>query len=669
MTQSRREFLRMSAMVGAATVAAACTPAQPDAPAPVVEPTTAPAAPSPGDPISRYNEAPMLADMVARGDLPSVHERLPENPYVVEGLDGIGNYGGTWRMQKSGQADGYARFQVLTRGLTTIDHTMMLKTYFAESFETNSEATEWTFHLRKGVKWSDGEPITAEDFRFWYEDLILDRRYTISHPNWLASIVDGDVVPAEFSAPDDFTIKYKFALPAGLFAYDINIVLTVGVMAPAHFLKRFHPDYGDKAEIDALLAGNTSWDDWTQLLADKNNANVTIERPTHEPWVNRSLWTDEVIKLERNPYFWEADTAGNQLPYIDYLQYREFQGSEVAVLRTINGETDCQARHLFGFANYTVFKENEAKCDYTVQLWRGTRVHAIMFNMTTRDQRVADLFRERDFRIAVSLCANRDEMRELVDDGFGRNTQYCPPPDSPYYYEKLATAYIDYDPDRTNALLDGLGYTERDAEGYRLWKGGSRERISFTCLGGPEMGPVPLLMTDYLRDVGLAMNYRGGDRSLTQQLTASNEVEVVIGIHDRNLVPLADPQIWVKNTGPAERPMFAAWSTWYVDPSSPIAERPPEGHWIWDIWAAWEDLQRAVGDEAQKEAWFRIMDVWAEELPSPAFYGDIPIICIVKNGFKGIHEGYGWDCCTTVYEHIIDNATWYWEEPSKHIVY
>jgi len=162
------------------------------------------------------------------------------------------------------------------------------------------------------------------------------------------------------------------------------------------------------------------------------------------------------------------------------------------------------------------------------------------------------------------------------------------------------------------------------------------------------------------------MNFRGVDRALSIELIESNEVEMRTTLMDRNLVPLADPSIWVKNEGPAERPMFCAWSTWYRDASSPIAEKPPDGHWVWDLWAA---LQRAVGDEAQKEAWFRIMDVWAEELPSQGFYGDFPQPCVVHNGFQGIHEGYGWDCCTTVYEHIIDNATWYWDEPEKHSVY
>jgi len=246
---TRRDFLRVSALVGAGTIAAAC--AQPAAPttAPPAAPTTAPAEPAPP---SRYGESPVFADMVAKGELPPVDERLPENPCVAVGLDGIGNYGGGWRLNKKGQADGYARGQVLQRGLLKFNQDLNLITLVAESYEGSEDGTEWTFHLRKGMKWSDGAPFTAEDFRFWYEDLILNREYTVAHPKWLASIINGEVVPAEFSAPDDYTIKYTFAAPSGLFNYLGNIVNNVGTAVPAHFLKPFHPDYGDQAEIDAL---------------------------------------------------------------------------------------------------------------------------------------------------------------------------------------------------------------------------------------------------------------------------------------------------------------------------------------------------------------------------------------------------------------------------------
>ncbi|NLD72800.1 MAG: hypothetical protein GX649_08800, partial [Chloroflexi bacterium] len=450
---SRREFLRVSALVGAGTVAAACT--QPTTPAPSApEPTTAPAgapaepaAPAaPGETPSRYNEAPMLADQVAAGELPPVEERLPENPFVITGLDGIGNYGGGWRLNKRGQADGGARSQVCDRSVLEIDQNLNVIAKMAESWEVSPDATEWTFTLRRGLKWSDGAPLTTEDFRFWYEDLILNREFTVAHPKWMASVLDGEVVPATFAAVDDYTFTYTFAQPAALFQYRGEMINGLGIARPAHFLKQFHPEYGDEGEIEELLAANTSWDDWTQLLSDKNNVSLTPERPTNEPWVSTGLWSDEIVILERNPYFWEVDGEGNQLPYIDKLMYRDFTDVQVAVMRVVSGEVDCQGRHTgTDFANYTVFKESEAQGDYTVQIWRGTRVECMHFNMTTKNARLRELFSERDFRIAMSVAVNRDEMRELLMDGFATNMQYAPPADSPLYYEKQAKAYLEYD--------------------------------------------------------------------------------------------------------------------------------------------------------------------------------------------------------------------------------
>jgi peptide/nickel transport system substrate-binding protein len=621
-------------------------------------------------PVPPKAESPLVSRMVQAGEVPELAERIPMNPYVIEGLDGIGNFGGTYRLQKRGQADGYARGQVLGRGLTNIDHTMALSTYMAESFEVSPDASTITFHLRPGTKWSDGEPLTSADYRFWYEDLISNREYTANHPKWLSSAVGDDREEAVFTAPDDYTFSYKFATANGLFTYNGNVVRSGNVMTPMHYAQPYHPEYGDKAAIDKAVAGNDSWDDWTHQMQDMLNANKTIERPTHEPWLNQTDWTKDVIPLKRNPYFWEIDTEGNQLPYIDYLQYREFGDSSVALLRALNGEIDCQARHIASWANYTVFKENEERGDYTTQIWARTAVLGAHFNMTTKETRLADLFVERDFRIAASLSINRDEMNELFYDGLATPMQYVAPVGSPYHSEKLASAYLEYDPDRANQLLDDLGYTEKDSDGYRLFKDGSGDRIAFTALsGGTEPSPELLILMDYFKAIGLEMIYRGVDRALSIQLINDNEVHMRFTHLDRNLVPLADPSIWLKSTGPAERPMFCAWSQWYVNPDHPAAEEPPAGHWVWDLWAAGDELQSAATDEEQKKAWFKIQDIWAEELLSVCVYGMLPFPFPVKNGFKGIKEGYGWDCCTTVYEHMIDNATWYWDEPDKHSVY
>jgi peptide/nickel transport system substrate-binding protein len=669
---TRREFLRVSALMGAGSLAAACAAPAPatDAPPVAAQPTTPaePVAPAaPGAPPSRYNEAPMLAEKVAAGELPPVEERLPENPFVITGLDGIGNYGGGWRLNKRGQADGTARSQVVDRALLEINQDLEMIARLGESWEVNADATEWTFHLRRGVKWSDGAPMTAEDFRYWYEDMILNTEYTTAFPKAWGSVVDGEVVPCTFSAPDDFTIKYTFVRPAALLTYNGAFINGLGNAVPSHYLKQFHIDYADQAELDALIAGNDSWDDWTQVHIDMNSPNLHPERPTTDAWVNENVWADEITFLTRNPYYWSVDGEGNQLPYIDRLMFRDFTDTQVAILRVANGEVDCQARHHYDWQYYTVLKESEAQGDYSLVMWRGTRIECMHFNMTTKNERLRELFQERDFRIAVSHAVNRDEMRELLFDGFATNMQYSPPADSPLYYEKLAKAYLDYDPDQANALLDGLGYTERDAEGYRLFKDGSGDRITFTALGQAQTAqPTMLMVIDYMKAIGLQMNYRGMDRALLIETHQSNEVELTVGQADRNLIPLADPQVWIKHTNIDDRPWPLAWTAWYMDPNNPIAEQPPEGHWMWDIWAAWEEIQQTPDPEMQKELFWKVLDIWSEELPSIGLYGDIPIPIPVKNGFKGIHPGYGWDCCSTHYEHCIDNATWYWDDPAAH---
>ncbi len=669
-TITRRDFVRLSALVSATTVAAACaqplpqvepTAAQPAAP------TTVPAAPptsEPEAPPSKHNEAPMLAERVAAGDLPPVDERLPENPFVVEGLDGIGNYGGTLRRGFKGQADKGTIRQPNFRGMVNINHEMNLHTYLAESWEVTDDATEFTFHLRKGLKWSDGAPMTAEDFRFYMMDYIQNEPMTSVIPEIWSSNIEGERVPVEFSAPDDFTIKYKYALPKALLPYAFEIVMDVPAL-PAHYLKQFHGDYADKDTLDKMVA-DKGLDDWTQLLSDMNVWWHNTERPVHQPYVPLNPWTDELVIAERNAYFWEVDPEGNQLPYIDSQTFRLFSDTEVCIMWAVNGEIDCQTRHIGSFGNYTLFKENEDAGDFAVQVWKRSACRGAYFNMTTKDERIAALFREDDFRKAISYSVNREEMRELLYEGFGTDKQYSPPEESPLYYPKLANAYLEYDPDKANALIDGLGYTERDSDGFRVWKDGSGERVKWTTTGfDAQLSQEGLLLVDYFKALGFEMNYRGMDRALSIEVHNNNEVHCdAPAVMDYNLVPLADPHIWVQ--GWTTKPWAVAWHLWYQDPTNQFAEEPPEGHWIRDIWAYWDELQRTPDEVGQQELFWQILDIWYEHLPAVSFYGDLPICIVVKNGFKGIQAGYLFDCCHTIYEHIIDNATWYWDEPEKH---
>lgn len=663
---TRRDFVRLSALATAGTVLVACgAGGEPEAEAPMADTPSESTEMASDMPASQYNEAPRLAEMVANGELPPVDERLPVNPLVVVGLDGIGNYGGKWRAGFAGQADHFALNQVIIRGVLSINQELTINPMIAESWSVSDDAREYTFNLREGMRWSSGEPFNSSDFVFWFEQEMKNETLTPVFPDWLTSAVDGENVPVEMTAPDDTTVVFTFAGPNSLFHLEGGIVLSCPVRSAA-YMKQFHPDNtDDMAALDQAIA-DAGLENWTELYVDmRSGRHENPASPMLYPWILQSDYTEEIVNCTRNPYFWAVDTAGNQLPYIDDLSFRLFNDADVHSIRLVNGEIDCQSRHIRN-TDLTVLKEGEDKGDYVIQFWRWTAVYGMHCNMTTNDPNVRELFQERDFRIAASLGVDREEINELVYDGLGSYMQYGPPIDSPLHYPKLSNAYLDYDPDKANALLDGLGYTERDGDGYRLWKDGSG-RVSWTMLGGAQVGDTNQLIIDYLGELGLEVNYRGVDRSLSIELHQSNDVECTAGFMDRNLVPLADPQIWVKHRNINDRPWCNAWTAWKLDPTNPIAEEPPAGHWIWEIWGLWDEIRATAGEEQQTALFKEILEIWSEELPAIGYFGEVPRLVMVKNGFKGIHAGNPWDCCRGVYEHIIDNSTWYWDDPSQHM--
>lgn len=253
------------------------------------------------------------------------------------------------------------------------------------------------------------------------------------------------------------------------------------------------------------------------------------------------------------------DTAGNQLPYIDRLSFRLFNDADVHALRLVNREIDCQSRHVRN-SDLTVLKENEEKGDYKVQFWRWTAVFGIHFNMTTNDERLRELFQARDFRIAVSLGVDRDAINELVFDGLGKSMQYGPPEESPLHYPKLSNVYLDYDPDKQMRCWMVLAIQNETARAIACGPMGTVTASVGPCWGVLKSLIQTQMLIDFFKDIGLQVNYRGVDRLLSIELHQSNDVECTSGFMDRNLIPLADPQIWVKHRNINDRPWANAWT-------------------------------------------------------------------------------------------------------------
>ncbi|MEO8398074.1 MAG: ABC transporter substrate-binding protein, partial [Chloroflexota bacterium] len=387
-----------------------------------------------------FKESPMLTDQVTAGTIPAAAERLPANPAVVTPLSETGQYGGTLRVGFIGTSPGWG-------GLLYIagwDQLTQWKSDFsgvvpniAESWDVSDDATTYTFHLRKGMKWSDGEPFGADDIMFYINDILLNPDLTPGGiaADWLPQL-DAEKFAAE--KIDDATVKFTFAHPNGSFL--LNLATWSGrdiTFYPKHYLMQFHKTYNP--DVDSLVANEEGVTDWVGLFNKKANRDDPTnflnypERPTLFPWiVTSALGSGTQLSMARNPYYWKVDTEGNQLPYIDGITGISYQDSQARTLAMVSGDLDYLVDP--GPENRVTYYDaldGGAPLKIIENLWDGANTSAIQFNRTYADPVLADIFANKDFRIGMSEAINRQEVIDIVYNGQGEPAQVAPLESSP----------------------------------------------------------------------------------------------------------------------------------------------------------------------------------------------------------------------------------------------
>ena len=613
---------------------------------------------------TKFTEAPMLAKLVAEGKLPPVDERLPVEPCVMVGQEGIGKYGGAIRRCFNGTSDSTGPSKHRDRGLIWFDRNFQMQPRMCKSWAVNADGSEWTFNLRKGLKWSDGHPFTQAALTWWWENDRMNKDIVPSgNPgsNWVSGPKN---TPLTMTAPDDYTVIFKFAHPKPLF---INAIGRQHPFMPGHYMEQFHMAFTkDKTGLEKKYKDG-GFNDWQAYYSNRNTWYYNPDRPDIGGWVAKNALSEELFIMERNPYFWAVDEQGQQLPYLDKVTHRLFSSGDVKNMWVINGEIDFQARHM-GFADFTLYKESETKGDYKVFVGTSGSHTALNTNHTTKEPKLREFFQNRDVRIALSLAVDRDVLNDILFDGMATPRQYSPISMSAQFYPKLSNVHIEYDPKKANDLLDQAGYDKKGPDGIRLWKDGSGP-ISFIIEGTDQTGTISedavLVVCKYFADVGIKATYSYAERSLYTQHFNANDIESAWWGGDRSVVPLVAPWIWLGRQ--TDRPWCNAWTFWYNDPTAPNAEEPPADHFVRKIWDIWDNkLSLEVDAKKQTELFHQILDIWAEELPYPCFLGEQPAPVIVKNGFKGYLPGLPVDDPVGD-EHLLNTETYYWENPEAHV--
>jgi len=670
---SRRDFLRLSALTGAASVVAACgaPPETPTPGEPVTEPTAppepttaAPGAPTePLAPPSKFNEAPMLAEKVAAGELPPVDERVPENPAVIPVIESIGKYGGNIRRGFKGMSDVTGMTYFTWNSLTRFDLDGTLAPMLCESWDMSDDAKVWTFYLRKGTKWSDGKPLTTEDTRWWWEHHVWNDEISPNQDGTYKTGSGDDRVMCELETPDDFTIVLKFAHPNPLFG--LSVIWRSFPMLPGHYLEQFHAEFTDKDVLDKMVA-ERGFNTWVDLYNDRRQEHLNPEVPRLDNWLPKNTASEEIYILERNPYNWQVDPEGNQLPYIDTITHRLFETLEVFNMWIINGEIDFQGRHV-DLANYTLFMENAEKGDYRLTMSIGASHVAVQLNHTSKNPVLRKFFQNRDVRFALNHAVNREEMNELVFEGLLTPKQYSPLLVSDLAYPEQAFAHLEYDPDLSNELLDAAGYSERDRDGFRI-DPETGETISLEMEGlqppGSMYEDAMIMVSKYWEAVGVKCTYKYVERSLYEEHQQANDMHVGTWAADRADFPLIDPGIFIATN--TQRPWACAWGKWRNDPTDPNAEEPPEDHWIRTMWDLWDQCRVEADYEKRRRLFWDILDIWKDEIPMPTFLGEWPGIVIQKNTFRNYVGGY----MNSWLSHgvsFLNASQFYWEDPENHV--
>ncbi|SON57388.1 putative ABC transporter-binding protein precursor [Hartmannibacter diazotrophicus] len=554
-----------------------------------------------------------LGSKLAAGELPPLDDRLPNVPRLVNlGAMGRkpGRHGGTVRMTIGGQKDirlmtinGYTR-------LVGYDETLQLQPDVLQSFE-QVEDRVFTFRLRAGHRWSDGHPLTAEDFRYYWEDVLLDKELKPGGPP--PSMMSGGKPPV-FEIVDEFTVRYSWDTPNPEFLPRLAAPQPLPILLPSHYMRRFHRKYQDAVRLGALVRQERV-EEWTDLHTKMSRTYrpENPDLPTLDPWRNTIAPPAEQFVFERNPFYHRVDEHGRQLPYIDRFVLN-VSSSAIISAKTGAGESDLQVNGL-QFTDYTFLKDAEKRYPIKVSLWKqiqGSRV-ALLPNLNCSDEVWRTLFQDVRMRRALSLGIDRHEINLALFFGLCQESADTMLPESPLYKPEYRTAWATYDPDEANRLLDEIGLTERDEDGVRLLPDGRPAQIIVETAGESTLETDVLeLVTDHWRQIGLSLFIRTSQRDIFRKRAMAGSVIMSVWMGLDNAVATPDMPPYQLAPSSDDQMQWPQWGINYLSmgkqgsaPDLPEAER---------LVQLLNDWTRSASTEERRAIWTEMLGIYSDQV-------------------------------------------------------
>ena len=603
--------------------------------------------------ITQFSQSPLLDGR----DLPAVQDRLPDDPVVSHPYERIGKYGGKARITLW---DGW-QFFAWEHALTISADLRNVLPNLAESWSVSEDGRVTTIRLRPGIRWSDGHPLTSADFMFRFNHDWMDPE--------LQPLTNVAVRGAKFVTVDELTFQYVFPRPNPMFA---NYFAFFGshFVDPMHFLQDYHPAYRDREELDALVKekNHVTWMAMFNQLRGWGNEDAP-KVPTLRSFrpVER---TPTKLRLERNPYYFKIDPAGNQLPYIDAVDVVVvLENSQMITFQAATGQLDFTG-HPLDTPNIPLLKLGERKGLNRVHIWRRLHVAdvAIQPNYNFDDLKYRELVwgkGERRFIRALSHAIDRDQMNEVIYFGQGTPSQVTVHPSSRWYEKRFSQAHIRYDPDYARALLDELGLFDVDGDGLREYPDGSQLVITLEFIDFETPKGVSLeLVRDYWREVGIDLRLKTIERRLQTERAQANKMQMTAWHADKVTDILFPhwPDWFYPHRSGWDMTMWNHWGR-YHQTGGEIGEEPPELIRDLQYWGG--ELLSATNEAHRAKAARTLIEAHAEHLWAIGTVGNAPHPIAVSSRLRNVVPNGIWGAdnrWTTPYH----PATWYIDETAEH---
>jgi len=589
-------------------------------------------------------EPPSLAADVAANKLPPLAKRLPRTPLVVT-VDRedwtTGRYGGELHMLMAKDRDirmmvvyGYAR-------LVGYDERLQLAPDILQSLD-NVGNRVFTLHLRPGHRWSDGQPFTSEDFRYFWEDVANNKELS---PFGLPRALLVDNHGPTFEVLDATTVRYTWDEPNPQFLAALAGPSPLFIYRPAHYLRQFHARYVGlaKANARAVAEGSRDWAGLYQKM-DEQFRFDNPALPTLEPWINTTPLPTTRFVLVRNPYFHRIDANGRQLPYIDRVIVN-ITDDKLIPARAGAGNVDLQTRYL-RFDNYTFLKQGEQRNHYRVYLWEkaiGSQV-ALYPNLNVEDRTWQKLMRDVRFRRALSLGVDRHEVNEVVYFGLGKESANTILPRSPLFRPEFRTAWAAFDVKRANALLDAIGLTKRNEDGIRLLPDGRPMNLIVDTSGeSTEETDVLELVRGTWHELGIAMFPRPSQREVFRKRVFSGKSMMSVWSGLSNGIPTPDMSPGELAPTTQEQLQWPMWGQYYeLNHKGGEAPALPDVQELARLFQQW---RTATTTEVRTQAWQRMLEIHADEVYTIGIVTHALQPVVVRNSLRNVPADgvYSWD--------------------------